>query len=710
MSDKKSLIFKSIQLKNFLSYVYASLILNDKGLVLISGVIKKNKKSNGAGKSALIADALSWALFGETIRDIKVGKIPNRFTKGECSVTLNFEVEGHDYFIVRSMRPNALHLYVDGIGDANDKSESTIAETTKKITDIIKMDFDEFVNSILFGQNIQKYFFLLKDAKQKDMIDNIINIADEVERYKASSKALKEQAETANTTRTQKIAELSAAIESAGVRIADIERKEAEFSASKSHDFDTAIAKLQQYIEEVDKSILLEQSKIVITDSAMAATLKVKESKLRDGIGKLSSLSITTKQTLAKASKLPLAPDGSLMLYQSVEVRLEDELVVIKTKLIQDVANANAAITANNRTITACTQKIKSIADIHNADCPTCGRLVDNSCVDTVKAAYATTIQDSQTQNAQLSELALKGQQAITNLDAAIQDRKNQVLFAEMSTAGADLKKYEDMLTILQGQIKDVIEELNKFDSITRANYAVDSTINSLRTTRKGHENNQATLIRNKASMATSAVNPYIGMKEKEYAAIVSHNEEIIKIQKEMDGFLRIIEASKYWLKAFGDKDGVKSYIYAKIFPYLNDRCNHYLKLLSNGEMTASIGLDDKDRFIVETDNTYGADAYGGNSGGERRRIDMAVMFALHDLVASRKYKSNILILDEIFDNMDTNGIDSAMSLLHDISNEYDSIFVISHTDMQEYFDNHLYVVKDGTTSVVMDSLEALDA
>ena len=43
------------------------------------------------------------------------------------------------------------------------------------------------------------------------------------------------------------------------------------------------------------------------------------------------------------------------------------------------------------------------------------------------------------------------------------------------------------------------------------------------------------------------------------------------------------------------------------------------------------------------------------------------------------------------------------MALLDDIANQYDSIFVISHTDFKEYFDNHIHIVKDGNTSYVID-------
>ena len=94
--------FKSLHLKNFMSFDEALIELNNKGYTLVSGINRNpndNSDSNGSGKSS-IWEAISWVLTGSTIRGNKdVANI--RINKG-CSVTLDFDVNGDSYKITRT--------------------------------------------------------------------------------------------------------------------------------------------------------------------------------------------------------------------------------------------------------------------------------------------------------------------------------------------------------------------------------------------------------------------------------------------------------------------------------------------------------------------------------------------------------------------------------------------------------------------------------
>jgi DNA repair exonuclease SbcCD ATPase subunit len=81
----KKVNFKKISIKNFLSFGDNPVELSfKKGLHVITGVNRdKSDRQNGLGKSAMM-EALYFAIFGTTIRELKKDLIPNTFTKGNC--------------------------------------------------------------------------------------------------------------------------------------------------------------------------------------------------------------------------------------------------------------------------------------------------------------------------------------------------------------------------------------------------------------------------------------------------------------------------------------------------------------------------------------------------------------------------------------------------------------------------------------------------
>ena len=89
----------------------------ENGLNLITGYNQDDPGSkNGIGKST-ICDALFFALFGETIKKLKVAEIVNDKNCEKCEVELEFNidngVEVTDYKILRGIKPSkALRLQI----------------------------------------------------------------------------------------------------------------------------------------------------------------------------------------------------------------------------------------------------------------------------------------------------------------------------------------------------------------------------------------------------------------------------------------------------------------------------------------------------------------------------------------------------------------------------------------------------------------------
>jgi DNA repair exonuclease SbcCD ATPase subunit len=104
--------------------------------------------------------------------------------------------------------------------------------------------------------------------------------------------------------------------------------------------------------------------------------------------------------------------------------------------------------------------------------------------------------------------------------------------------------------------------------------------------------------------------------------------------------------------------------------------------------------------FDVNIKKRYGEYiAYDRFSGGEKIRIDLALMFSF---VSFTKQKTgaitNLLFFDEILDSsLDTSGISSLVQILKLFTTNGFSIFVVSHRDSNrsEDFDSVLTITKE---------------
>jgi len=74
------------------------------------------------------------------------------------------------------------------------------------------------------------------------------------------------------------------------------------------------------------------------------------------------------------------------------------------------------------------------------------------------------------------------------------------------------------------------------------------------------------------------------------------------------------------------------------------------------------------------------------------------------DMAVSRSGHSNLLMMDEVLDGMDSEGVRRVLDLIHELRSLYSSIFVITHEDgLLEIFDRAICARKEnGATNVVV--------
>ena len=104
-------------------------------------------------------------------------------------------------------------------------------------------------------------------------------------------------------------------------------------------------------------------------------------------------------------------------------------------------------------------------------------------------------------------------------------------------------------------------------------------------------------------------------------------NESIGVAQREKEEFKLQYEVMRFWEKAFSEQ-GVVKYIINNILEYFNERCNYYLSYLTNSKYSVEF-----DQELAEKIVTSGRLlSYISLSGGEKRKVNLAITLGLKDL------------------------------------------------------------------------------
>ncbi len=136
---------------------------------------------NGTGKTTII-NALSYALFGQALSNIRKDNLVNKTNGKAMLVGLDFEVGGRQYKIERGRKPNVLKFYVNQEEQtATDEAQGDSRETQDAIEHVIGMSHDMFQHIV--GLNTYTPAFLsLKANEQRTIIEQLLGITQLSER------------------------------------------------------------------------------------------------------------------------------------------------------------------------------------------------------------------------------------------------------------------------------------------------------------------------------------------------------------------------------------------------------------------------------------------------------------------------------------------------------------------------------------------------
>ena len=162
---------------------------------------------------------------------------------------------------------------------------------------------------------------------------------------------------------------------------------------------------------------------------------------------------------------------------------------------------------------------------------------------------------------------------------------------------------------------------------------------------------------------------------ETNYAEFVKSYKDKIKLRSDVKAENKLdYEVMRFWEKAFSQQ-GIIKFIIRNILDYLNNKVNYYLSFLTNSKYSLFFDEELNEKVITNDSDIQ----YISLSGGEKRKVNLAVTMALKDLLLlTDKNQTNVLFLDEIAENLDEEGITGLHNLLQEIKKDK-LIFIITH-------------------------------
>lgn len=451
-------------------------------------------------------------------------------------------------------------------------------------------------------------------------------------------------------------------------------RKEVLEKLSKSdfmiEDIKSKLSNRKQYLnDELRKYqdlILEEESKKSVYEKRLIDLSKEKETlvpkdfdffikELNDKIEQNDIISQSLTESISnKNIELSISKSKSNSIEKEYE-NIKSELIKKFNVNLQPIIKQEAELQAEIKSLNQEILKLESIKDV----CPTCGqKLPDIHKVDTTNLR---SLLDEYNQKLEEIQKLKKEQQ--DRDDQEYNERSNSYL-KQLDSLNFEQQNISNQLLKLDSDLKDIKSEIYNFKlELDKINLQKENYNTKLKT----------------------IDNDIIEVKDQ----INTLQNQILYNNIEKDNIeARLNIVSKMLTIATRDFRG---FLLSEIIKFIDQKAKEYCKEIFDTE-EIEFKLEGNNIFIG-----YCEKQYENLSGGEKQKIDLIIQFSIRDMLTKYlDFSSNILVLDEIFDNLDSIGCQKVLNLISNKLTDISSIYIITHhSDIDIPTDNELVVVKD---------------
>ena len=369
-----------IEIHNLGAIPYADIDLTNTSLAAICGV-------NGAGKSTAFTVAPRFALYGATKPGTSIDDMI-RVGATEAAVNFYLEHQGGTYRIIRTRSKkgkgkSTLELQkaksialLDGSADWESLSGASIAETQKKIIDLLGLDDETFVASSMILQGDSSNFTRRPAGQRKAILAQVLQL-DQYDTLQEKAKA--------------KTGEVNLALEKTKSKIADIDTRLAEKPALESAKLATEIklAKTETEITTLDGNVQTLQ----VEYSSLVAKIQQASEYDRQAKEKRAEIGAKTMERdrqqgrLDNAQKL-LDREADILAKVADYETTKDTVTALRIKRDQQAALKSEADRLKQEQVTVDTGLAKVVTDISRIE----SQIADRPRLEASKADYDTAV------------------------------------------------------------------------------------------------------------------------------------------------------------------------------------------------------------------------------------------------------------------------------------------------------------------------------
>ena len=685
---------KKLTVKNFMSVGNATQGINfdrnDLTLVLGENLdLGGDGSRNGTGKTTII-NALSYALYGNALSNIRKDNLVNKTNGKNMLVSLDFSVGSQDYRIERGRKPNVLKFYVNHEAQAaTDEAQGENKETQEAIERVMGMSHDMFKH-VLALNTYTEPFLSLKANDQRAIIEQLLGItllSERADRIKELNKQTKD-AISQEEFRIRAEQEANKRIEE---QIESLRRRQTLWQAKYDSDLAALVA---QYDDLATVNIELE----LAAHKELAAWSQLKQQ--RD-----SRDALVARQTAwQQKHDAEVATAGRAYLDKnriSIETELANWAALSaynqKARDITELEKLIARCVADEAKELKLVEKLRAeIAELQNHKCYACGQDFHDANHESVLATKQSALQEASLQVLATNTQWIEHTDALLKLgNLGDQPTTHYKTEAEAIRHSSELNSLKQTLDSKTAETNPFTEQLSELEDVVVPPMPVT------------HYDTEAEAIKH-----SSQINSLLTQITNKHAETDPYGEQITDMQTKavqtvsydaLNELTRVQEHQDFLLKLLTSKDSfVRKKIIDQNLSYLNSRLTHYLDRMGLPHTVKfmndlSVNIEELGREL-DFDNL---------SRGERTRLILSMSWAFRDVWESLYHPINLLFIDELIDNgLDTAGVENALGLLKRMSRERNkSVWLVSHRDeLAGRVENILKVVKEnGFTSYNTD-------
>jgi exonuclease SbcC len=665
---------------NFLAY-------RDPGPLNLEGIhVACLAGPNGAGKSSLL-DAITWALWGrarsnspdDLFHQVRTPTGAGR--QDDMSVSLVFEQGEARYRVIRQRQRSKrgatlleFQIWVAGTDLWRPLSERTMRGTQARIDDLLRLDYETFINSAFLMQGRADEFTTKTPAQRKQVLSNILGLT-QWEEFEGLAKTATTEARVNLDRVDERLKEIDGELQKRDQR--ETEVKAAEVAAEEITKRLTELEKTWADLEGARTQLVALQRQI--DDSTRR--INSLEREMKEGQAELQTLSVAADHAALKASLAQIEAD----LEKLKPVAEELECVRGKQK---EVGEEAARLNGINEALGPETEPIKGrIATLESASeplCPTCGQPLTEDHREELIQELEQQLKEAQSAAKRL-EQDLKVRPALEKQAAEIQ--------AAIGQADAARQQVEALQARLDRWSKESTQEKANREKLEMETNQAESRLKSASISSEDLDR-----VRKEKRMADERVG---GARQQLTAldTLAAQKTERLKEREELAEDLSLLEELR---EAFG-KRGVPAMIIETAVPELERGATELLKRLTDGRMNLRIETqreiktgEVREALDIIISDELGSRPYEMYSGGEAFRINFAIRIALSRLLAQRAgAQLRSLFIDEGFGTQDARGREHLVSAITSIQDDFELILIITHIDeLKEAFPARIEVTK----------------